>query len=76
MKKLVIAGKEFNSRLIMGTGKYSSNQLMEDAIKASGAEMVTAALKRIDTGDAQDDMMVHIRNCNVTFLPSAPTGSN
>ena len=70
MKKLVIAGKEFNSRLIMGTGKYSSNQLMEDAIKASGAEMVTAALKRIDTGDAQDDMMVHIRNCNVTFLPN------
>ena len=70
MKKLVIAGKEFNSRLIMGTGKYSSNQLMEDAIKASGAEMVTAALKRIDTGDAQDDMMVHIRNCNVIFLPN------
>ena len=70
MKNLVIAGKEFSSRLIMGTGKYSSNQVMEDAIKASGAQMVTAALKRIDTSNEQDDMMAHIRNCNVVFLPN------
>lgn len=70
MEKLVIAGKEFSSRLIMGTGKYSSNQIMEDAIKASGAEMVTAALKRIDTSNEQDQMMAHIKNCNVTFLPN------
>lgn len=70
MQNLVIAGKEFSSRLIMGTGKYSSNQLMEDAIKASGAQMVTAALKRIDTSNEQDDMMAHIRNCHVTFLPN------
>lgn len=70
MKNLVIAGKEFTSRLIMGTGKYSSNQVMEDAIKASGAQMVTAALKRIDTTNEHDDMMTHIRNCNVTFLPN------
>ena len=70
MKNLVIAGKEFSSRLIMGTGKYCSNQMMEDAIKASGAQMVTAALKRIDTGNEQDDMMAHIKNCKVTFLPN------
>ena len=70
MKNLVIADKEFSSRLIMGTGKYSSNQVMEDAIKASGAQMVTAALKRIDTANEQDDMMAHIRNCNVVFLPN------
>ncbi len=70
MKNLVIAGKEFSSRLIMGTGKYSSNQMMEDAIKASGTQMVTAALKRIDTCDEHDDMMAHIRNCGVTFLPN------
>lgn len=70
MQKLIIAGKEFDSRLIMGTGKYSSNQIMEDAIKASGAQMVTAALKRIDTENRQDDMLRHIRNCQVTFLPN------
>lgn len=70
MENLVIAGKEFSSRLIMGTGKYASNALMEEAVKASGAQMVTAALKRIDTDNDQDDMFAHIRNCNVTFLPN------
>lgn len=70
MKNLVIAGKEFTSRLIMGTGKYSSNTQMEEALKASGTQLVTAALKRIDTANEQDDMMAHIRNCNVTFLPN------
>lgn len=70
MDTLVIADKEFYSRLIMGTGKYSSNQVMEEAIKASGTQMVTAALKRIDTSNEQDDMMAHIRKCNVTLLPN------
>ena len=70
MQNLVIAGKEFSSRLIMGTGKYASNALMEEAVKASGAQMVTAALKRIDTSNEQDDMMAHIQNCHVTFLPN------
>lgn len=70
MENLVIAGKEFSSRLIMGTGKYSSNTQMEEALKASGTQLVTAALKRIDTANEQDDMMAHIRNCNVTFLPN------
>ena len=45
MEKLIIAGKEFNSRLFLGTGKFNSNQLMEDAILASDTEMV-----REDTG--------------------------
>ena len=36
MEKLVIAGKEFGSRLFLGSGKFSSNQVMEEAIKASG----------------------------------------
>lgn len=70
MSNLTIAGKEFSSRLIMGTGKYSSNQVMEEAIKASGAQMVTAALKRIDTANEHDDMMTHIHRCGVTFLPN------
>lgn len=70
MENLVIAGKEFTSRLIMGTGKYSSNMQMEEALKASGTQLVTAALKRIDTANEQDNMMAHIRNCNVTFLPN------
>ena len=47
MKKLIIGGKEFSSRLFMETGKYSSSSIMEKAIAASGTQMVTAAIKRI-----------------------------
>lgn len=48
MDKLVIAGKEFSSRLFLGTGKFGRNTDMEAAIKASGTQMVTFAMKRID----------------------------
>ena len=56
MKKLVIAGREFNSRLFLGTGKFSNNELMAKAIEASGTEMVTVAMKRIELEDKQDDL--------------------
>ena len=45
---LVIAGHEFRSRLITGTGKYSSFEVMRDAVVASGCELVTVAVRRID----------------------------
>src|SRR5213593_4613043 len=45
---LVIAGREFASRLIVGTGKFSSGEAMRDALDASGTEMVTVALRRVD----------------------------
>ena len=45
---LKIGGREFKSRLFMGTVKFSSNQLMLDWIVASGSEMITVAMKRID----------------------------
>ena len=45
MEKLVIAGREFNSRLFLGTGKFNSNEVMEQSILASGTEMVTVAMK-------------------------------
>ena len=52
MEKLVIAGREFRSRLFLGTGKFSSNDLMKRAINASGTEMVTLAMKRIELANA------------------------
>ena len=55
MEKLVIAGREFDSRLFLGTGKFNSNEVMEQAILASGTEMVTVAMKRIDMDDKEDD---------------------
>ena len=48
---LVIAGKTFSSRLIVGTGKYASNEIMQRAHDASGAELVTVAVRRVDLGD-------------------------
>ncbi len=47
--ELVIAGREFGSRLFLGTGKFPSNAALAAAIEASGTEMVTVALRRIDT---------------------------
>src|SRR5271167_1359075 len=51
---LIIAGREFRSRLILGTGKFSSNEAMRDALAASGAEMVTVALRRADLSGRKD----------------------
>lgn len=70
MEKLVIAGREFDSRLFLGTGKFSSNLLMEQSIIASETEMVTVAMKRIDLDDKEDDMLKHIVNPNIQFLPN------
>lgn len=52
--KLVIAGREFSSRLVLGTGKFSSPEMMRDALAASGAEMVTVALRRADLSGKKD----------------------
>src|SRR5580658_9895334 len=53
-ESLVIAGRIFRSRLIMGTGKFSSPEAMRDALAASGAEMVTVALRRADLTGRKD----------------------
>jgi len=70
MKDLIIAGKKFTSRLFMGTGKFSSNTLMSKAIEASGTEMVTVAMKRLDPDNQEDDMLQHIRHPNIQLLPN------
>jgi len=70
MEKLIIAGQEFESRLFLGTGKFSSNKIMHEAIKASGSQMVTVALKRVDIQDANDDMLNHIQFPGMTLLPN------
>ena len=70
MEKLVIAGREFNSRLFLGTGKFNSNEVMEQAILASGTEMVTVAMKRIDMDDKEDDMLKHIIHPHIQLLPN------
>lgn len=70
MQKLIIAGKEFNSRLFLGTGKFSSNSIMEQAIITSGSELVTVAMKRIHLDNSDDNMLQHIQHEGVNLLPN------
>ncbi|MBP3331413.1 MAG: thiazole synthase [Tidjanibacter sp.] len=70
MKKLVIAGREFSSRLFLGTGKFPSNELMKAAIEASETEMVTMAMKRVELDNKEDDLLMHIVNPGIQLLPN------
>lgn len=67
---LKIADKEFNSRLFTGTGKFSSSELMEEAIIASESELVTLALKRVEVNNTQDDILSHLKHDNINLLPN------
>lgn len=68
---LNIGGRDFKSRLFVGTGKFSSNELMLRSIIASGSEMITVAMKRIDMDhEEEDDMLRHINRDHVQFLPN------
>lgn len=68
---LTLGGRQFHSRLFVGTGKFPSNQSMLDAIVASGTEMVTVAVKRLDLDHTDsDDMLSHINRDHVQFLPN------
>lgn len=70
MSKLIIGGCEFTSRLFVGTGKFRSNELMEKSIIASGTQMVTVAMKRIDMDNREDDMLRHVALDGIQLLPN------
>ncbi len=71
MEKLTIGGTDFASRLFVGTGKFSSNAVMAEAVAASGSELVTVALKRLDAeNSAEDDMLRHVLRPGVRLLPN------
>lgn len=68
---LKIGNREFTSRLFVGTGKFPSPQVMLDAIVASGSQMITVAMKRVNMmNEATDDMMTHINREHVQLLPN------
>jgi len=69
--ELVIAGRSFRSRLIVGTGKYSSHQVMVEAHARSGAEMVTVAVRRVNLTDrSQESLLDYIDTKRYTLLPN------
>ncbi|MFD0993082.1 thiazole synthase [Tenacibaculum geojense] len=67
---LQIADKTFTSRLFTGTGKFSSSNLMEEALIASESELVTVALKRVDVQNEEDDILTHLSHQRINLLPN------
>jgi len=71
IEKLVVAGREFDSRLIIGTGKYKTYQENADALVASGADMVTVAVRRVNLSNPNEPMLVDfIDPKKYTYLPN------
>ncbi|MGH9815397.1 MAG: thiazole synthase [Candidatus Acidiferrales bacterium] len=69
--QLVIAGRGFGSRLIVGTGKYRSHQEMARAHAASGAEMVTVAVRRVNLADrSKESLLDYIDRSKIFILPN------
>ena len=70
MDKLIIANKQFDSRLLIGTGKYPSVMAMTNAIKSSDTEIVTVALRRVDIENENDDILAAIDTNKYLLLPN------
>src|SRR5882762_11077710 len=76
---LLIAGREFRSRLLLGTGKFSSNETMASALEASGCEIVTVALRRADLtgkGDPFANILEFIDPKKYLLLPNTSGAMN
>ena len=70
MDNLIIAGRSFRSRLMVGTGKFSSNAAMVAAMEGSGCEIVTVALRRVDIDNPHDSILAHIDREKYLLLPN------
>lgn len=67
---LRIADKTFSNRLFLGSGKFANSQIMQQAIKASGCELITLALKRLQLDKPQDDLLSPLQGMNIQLLPN------
>lgn len=70
MDELIIAGRRFKSRLMVGTGKFASNEAMVAAMEGSGCEIVTVALRRVDIENPGDSLLSHIDRSKYLLLPN------
>ncbi|MCX7719008.1 MAG: thiazole synthase [Candidatus Sumerlaeaceae bacterium] len=71
--KLVLGGREFTSRLLVGTGKYATFELMVEALEASGCEIVTVALRRVDLdahARGEKNLLDYLDTSKYTLLPN------
>lgn len=67
---LKIGGRTFSSRLMVGSGKYPSNEVMKNALEESGAEVVTVAVRRVDLKNPSDSFLGHIDLSRYAILPN------
>ena len=67
---LVLGGKEFSSRLIVGTGKYATNEIMRQAHEESGAQIVTVAVRRVSLPGTGESLLDFIDTKRFTLLPN------
>ncbi len=67
---LKIADTTFTSRLFTGTGKFSSPELMLEALRASGSQLITMAMKRVDLQSGNDAILAPLRQLGVRLLPN------
>ncbi|HAS21836.1 MAG TPA: thiazole synthase, partial [Idiomarina loihiensis] len=67
---LKIADRDFHSRLLIGSGKYSSADVMQKSLAASASELVTLALKRVELERPTDDIVTPIQNLGLQLLPN------
>src|SRR5271166_5849040 len=69
--RFTIAGRSFRSRLMLGTGKYRSPEIMAACHRESGAEIITVAVRRVNLGDQQSDSILnHLTGSSYFLLPN------
>ena len=73
---LIIAGRSFGSRLLVGTGKYRSPVEMTEAIESSGSQIVTVALRRVDLDDPEDHILKYVDPSKYLVLPNTSGAGN
>ena len=72
MDKLIIGGIEFNSRLIVGSGKYKDYKQTREATLASNADMITIAVRRVNiTDNKSENLLDYFKDTNIKFLPNS-----
>lgn len=68
--KLFLAGQEFTSRIIIGTGKYESGQVLVDSCRSCGAQIATMAIRRVDSERHTDEIVPPLKELGITFMPN------
>lgn len=75
--QLVIAGKTFSSRFLIGTGRYPNPYVQQEAIKASGSEILTFAIRRVNLENPDEDAILqHLEGMTFTYLPNTSGAKN